>query len=63
MSLKQLRKNAGLTQTELAEQIGSTQVNVSNWETKRAQLPIKKLKALAHALGVAIEELLEDDFS
>jgi DNA-binding transcriptional regulator YiaG len=38
--IKELRKRLGLNQTEFAELIGSTQIQVSRWETGRVK-PIK----------------------
>lgn len=67
--LKQLRRQAGLTQAELAKQIpdkaGSgtlSQRAVSAWERGEYQpeLTIPQMKALCKALGVTLEELPDD---
>ena len=38
-TIKQIRKNLGLTQIELAEKIGSNRFNIANYETGRAIPP------------------------
>lgn len=43
--LKELRKKAGLTQTELANKIGTYKQVISNWENGRSNIskPYQKL--------------------
>lgn len=57
--LKELRKKAGLTQTELAEKIGATQNTVSNWEKGIAKPDIVRAPQLAAALKVSVETVVE----
>lgn len=54
-----LRKAAGLTQAELAHQLGEKQTNISFWE--RSDKPPRSgvLPKLARALGVRVEALLD----
>lgn len=52
------RKAAGLTQAELAEAVGETQVNISFWERTDKPPRSDVLPALAKALGVTINDIL-----
>ena len=53
-----LRKQQGLTQKELAEQIGVTDKAVSRWETGRGFPEVSFLPVLADVLGVSISEIV-----
>jgi transcriptional regulator with XRE-family HTH domain len=59
--LRVLREQAGLSQRELARQIGERQSNVSFWERTGLSPRSDKLVPMAQALGVAVEELLGQD--
>lgn len=52
------RKAAGLTQAELADAVGETQVNISFWERSEKPPRSDVLPKLAAALGVAVNDLL-----
>ena len=52
------RKAAGLTQTELADAIGETQVNISFWERTDKPPRSDVLPGLAKALGVTVDDIL-----
>jgi transcriptional regulator with XRE-family HTH domain len=56
--LRQLREAAGLSQRELARQIGQDQSNVRYWETSGNLPRSDVLLPMAKALGVTVEELL-----
>jgi transcriptional regulator with XRE-family HTH domain len=56
--LKALREAAGLSQRELARQIGQDQSNVRFWETTGKIPRSDMLMPIAKALGVTVEELL-----
>lgn len=56
--IRQLRERCGMTQTELARQIGVTDKAISRWETARGLPDISLLQPLAQALGVSVMELL-----
>ena len=56
--LRKLREQAGLSQRELARQIGERQSNVSFWERTGLIPRSDKLASIAQALGVTVEELL-----
>ena len=53
-----LRRQRGLTQKGLAEQIGVTDKAVSRWETGRGFPDISFLPTLAGVLGVSVSELV-----
>jgi transcriptional regulator with XRE-family HTH domain len=56
--LKTFREAAGLSQRELARQIGQDQSNVRYWETSGNLPRSDVLVPMANALGVTVEELL-----
>jgi transcriptional regulator with XRE-family HTH domain len=56
--LTRLRTARGLTQTELAEKIGSSQRAISRYETVADYPPTSVVIELAHALEVSADELL-----
>jgi transcriptional regulator with XRE-family HTH domain len=53
-----LRKQQGLTQTDLATLLQVTQQAVASYEVGRRRIPVSFLPALAEALAVSIEDLL-----
>lgn len=57
--LVQLRTERSLTQTQLADLIGSTQRNISHYETVAELPPAHVLVKIAKALGVTADELLD----
>ena len=54
-----LRKKAGLSQSELAAQLGVTNKAVSKWENGKAKPSTDTIRKLANLLGVSVETLLE----
>jgi transcriptional regulator with XRE-family HTH domain len=52
------RRELGLSQTELAEQLHVTDKAVSRWETGRGMPSVDTLEPLAEALGLSVSELL-----
>ncbi len=54
--LKRERRKAGLTQTELAELAGTTQVTISEIETGNREPHASTLRKLARALGVEVAD-------
>ena len=56
--LARLRKAAGFTQTELAEEIGGTRRVIAYYETESAYPPATLLTQIATALKVTTDELL-----
>ncbi len=59
--LKEARKNAGLTQTELAEKLCVSRQAVTKWETGAGIPDVENLKMLAKVLNVSIDFLLDDE--
>jgi len=55
--LKTCRVKAGLTQVELALQIGVHQSTVADWETGKKYPTGDKLPKISKALGCTIDEL------
>lgn len=56
--LKRLRKDKGLTQQGLAEELGVTYRTIQNWESEVNQISIGKAKKLAEYFGVSVGYLL-----
>lgn len=56
--LQQLRKQKGLTQEELAQELYVSRAAVSKWESGRGYPNIDSLKLLAKFYGVTVDELL-----
>ncbi len=57
--LKTCRKNAGLTQEQLADKMGVTTVSVQNWENGKTKIEISRLMDLAAVLNVPVENLIK----
>lgn len=60
MNIKKAREKAGLTQQELAEQLGIGQSTVAMWETQNSLPRTDKLPTLAKILNCTIDELLKE---
>ncbi|MDP3983748.1 MAG: helix-turn-helix transcriptional regulator, partial [Acidimicrobiia bacterium] len=52
---------AGMTQAELAEQVGVEPVSLSRWETGSRSPSITVLYGIAQALGVGVGDLVDED--
>ena len=59
MNIKEAREKAGLTQQDLADELGVGQSTVAMWETQKSLPRTDKLPALAKILGCTIDELLK----
>lgn len=57
-NLQRLRKSRGMTQSELAEAIGTSFVQVSRWETGAAAPNSEWISKLTKALDVSSDELI-----
>lgn len=57
--IAELRKEKGMTQLELANQLGITDKAVSKWERDLSCPDISSLPALAEILGVTVDELMQ----
>ena len=60
-TIKRLREAKGITQSQLAEQIGVGSKAVSKWETAKGLPDITLIEPLAKALGVSVMELMSGD--
>jgi transcriptional regulator with XRE-family HTH domain len=56
--IKKLRKSLGMTQAQLADELGTLQKVISDYESGRAKPPRDRLPLLAKALSISIDELL-----
>jgi transcriptional regulator with XRE-family HTH domain len=54
-TIRELREAAGMTQLELATQIGVTPSTVYNWERGRNEPKATQLRALARVFGVPMD--------
>lgn len=63
MSFKSAREKSGLTQRDLATELGVDQSTVSLWEIGKTQPRAKLLPRLAGILGCTVDELLAPDAS
>lgn len=61
MNIKKAREKAGLTQQDLANELGVGQSTVAMWETQNSLPRTDKLPALAKILGCTIDELLKGE--
>ena len=59
--ISELRKEKGMTQTELANVIGVSEKTVSKWETGRGMPEISTLPKLCETLGISVNELLSGE--
>jgi len=61
MNLRSVRKNKGVTQTEVAKQMGVNQNTYSYWENGKAKIDNETLKKLADYFEVSVDHLLGRD--
>ena len=58
--LKSARKDAGLTQNEVAGRVGLSRTSITNIERGTQHIPLHQLFLLASAVGVSPDALLPD---
>ena len=58
--LREARKAKGLTQTELAKQIGTTQAMLGRYEANQVEPSIGRALAIARVLDRPVEELFSE---
>lgn len=56
------RKKSGLTQENVAEQLGVSRQTISKWETNETLPDIRQSKGLAMLYHMTLDELIEYDF-
>ena len=61
VTIKKLREDKGLTQQQLAEEIGVSSKAVSKWETAKGLPDITLIEPLSQTLGVSVMELMSGD--
>ncbi len=59
-NVKNLRRAAGLTQSEFAAAMGTTQQRVSEWERDKIEPSLYNVIKMLKVLGVSFEELTDD---
>jgi transcriptional regulator with XRE-family HTH domain len=57
--LREVRTEAGIRQTDLAERLGQTQSFVSKYESGERRLDILELRDVCEALGLPLAEFVE----
>ena len=57
--IRAARKSKGLTQSQLGEKMGCTQVEISRWETGQAKPSSEVLERMAQALECSVDRLIE----
>lgn len=62
-NIRFLRKEAGLTQAELAERVGVNRPVIGAYEEGRAEPRIQTLKLMAHFFKVSVDDILDKDLS
>lgn len=60
-TIKKLREAKGITQSQLAEEIGVSDKAVSKWETAKGLPDITLIEPIAKFLGVSVMELMSGD--
>jgi len=58
--IARFRKAQNLTQQQLGDLLGIAQQTLAHYETGRLRIAVAALPPLAEALGISVEELLED---
>lgn len=56
-----LRKNAGMTQARLAEELGYSDKSISKWERAEGIPDVICLKRIADLFGVSVDEIISDE--
>ena len=59
--LREARKEAGLTQEQLAEKLSVSRSAVAKWESDLGMPDVGNLKAMSGLLSVSIDQLLDED--
>ena len=60
-TLKTLRTQAGLTQTELGEKLSISAQAISKWEREESQPDIETLKKLSEIYNISVAEIIDPD--
>ena len=57
----ELRRQKGISQEELADQLGVSRQAVSKWESDRGMPDVENLKLMSQLLAVSVDSLLAED--
>ena len=57
--LRELRLEAGLTQTDLASRIEKDQAHVSRYESGQRRLDVLEVREICEAVGIRFEEFVQ----
>ena len=60
-NILKLRKQKGLSQEQLGEQVNVTRQTISNWELGETTPNPEQLKLLSKALNISVDELIDND--
>ena len=60
--IRELRERAGLTQEQLAEQMGVQRNTVWRWENKKANLKAENIQSLSSVLNIEASELMKEEY-
>ena len=60
-TIKRLREEKGITQQQLAEELGVSSKAVSKWETAKGLPDISLIESLSRVLGVSVTELISGE--
>lgn len=58
-NIKRLRKDAGMTQADLASKLGVSTITVTMWETNKRKPKIDTLDTISGIFGVGIADLVD----
>jgi len=61
VKLQELRRQKGLTQEELAQELFVSRTAISKWESGRGYPSIDSLKSIAHFFSISIDDLLSNE--
>ena len=59
--LREARKNAGLTQTELGNMVGCAKTTITGYETGKSEPSMAMLRNIMHALNVDANFIFQDE--
>ena len=59
--IKEHRKQAGLSQEQLAERLNVSRQAITKWETNKGIPDIANLIAISDEFGLSLDELIKDD--
>lgn len=58
MRIREVREEKGMTQTDLAKRMGTTQQNIQRWETEQVNMRAETLVRMSRVLGKSVAYLL-----